>query len=42
MADKATPKIADKNSALETALKQIEKTFYGCSRSRLCGASLRP
>ncbi|MBR3803582.1 MAG: recombinase RecA [Clostridia bacterium] len=27
MADKATPKIADKNSALETALKQIEKTY---------------
>ncbi len=27
MADKVTPKIADKNSALETALKQIEKTY---------------
>ena len=27
MADKVTSKIADKNSALETALKQIEKTY---------------
>ena len=27
MADKVTSRIADKNSALETALKQIEKTY---------------